>query len=340
MNQVDPAFPSDTQIRDVLAQIAGLRTLVVGDICLDRWCFYDPSLAEASRETGLPRVAVISYESTPGAGGTVSNNLVAMGVRDVAVLGVFGDDGPAYELRRALDSRNIESRYMVVSPETQTFTYTKYINVNTGEEDLPRTDFVNVNPWPAEVEAAVIEQLRVAAVEADVILVSDQAETDVGGVITSAVRKTLSEIARETPNKTIWVDSRMRPEHFRDVIVKINQEEAEMACDRLQLDRDFSLLRARTHSPLFLVTHGGDGVDLYSPSRADYVATARVEEPVDICGAGDSFSAGAAMALAATGDPVLAARFGNLVASITIMKRGTGTASPDEILDQAEINRR
>ncbi|MDP2998007.1 MAG: PfkB family carbohydrate kinase, partial [Bryobacterales bacterium] len=55
-----------------------------------------------------------------------------------------------------------------------------------------------------------------------------------------------------------------------------------------------------------------------------------------ICGAGDSFSAGAAMALAAGGSPAQAARFGNLVASITIMKKGTGTASPDEVLQANE----
>jgi sugar/nucleoside kinase (ribokinase family) len=57
-----------------------------------------------------------------------------------------------------------------------------------------------------------------------------------------------------------------------------------------------------------------------------------VGKPVDICGAGDSFSAGAAVALAVTGSPLEAARFGNLVASITIMKKGTGTASPEELM--------
>jgi sugar/nucleoside kinase (ribokinase family) len=57
--------------------------------------------------------------------------------------------------------------------------------------------------------------------------------------------------------------------------------------------------------------------------------------PVDICGAGDSFSAGAAMALAVTRSPGEAVRFGNLVASVTIMKKGTGTASPAEVLAAA-----
>jgi len=42
------------------------------------------------------------------------------------------------------------------------------------------------------------------------------------------------------------------------------------------------------------------------------------------------------MALAVTGDPVAAARVGNLAASVTIMKRGTGTASAEEILAAEE----
>jgi bifunctional ADP-heptose synthase (sugar kinase/adenylyltransferase) len=41
------------------------------------------------------------------------------------------------------------------------------------------------------------------------------------------------------------------------------------------------------------------------------------------------------MALAAGGSPIEAARFANLVASVTIMKKGTGTASPAEVLAAA-----
>jgi len=41
------------------------------------------------------------------------------------------------------------------------------------------------------------------------------------------------------------------------------------------------------------------------------------------------------MALAVTRSPVESARFGNLVASITIMKKGTGTASAEELREAA-----
>ena len=39
------------------------------------------ALADPSRETGIPRIAVVSTEVTPGAAGTVANNVAALGAR-------------------------------------------------------------------------------------------------------------------------------------------------------------------------------------------------------------------------------------------------------------------
>ena len=64
-------------------------------IAAQRWPVkvrYDPALADVSDETGIPRVAVVSTGVTPG-GGTVANNLEALGAGRVAVLGVVGHDG-------------------------------------------------------------------------------------------------------------------------------------------------------------------------------------------------------------------------------------------------------
>lgn len=84
-----------------------------------------------------------------------------------------------------------------------------------------------------------------------------------------------------------------------------------------------------------MVTDGPNGVLVVEPGQNIFCRTKPISQPVDICGAGDSFSAGAALALAVTRSPVEAAHFGNLVASVTIMKPGTGTASPAEVLEAA-----
>jgi rfaE bifunctional protein kinase chain/domain len=315
---------------ELLAAFRSLRVLVVGDVCLDRWCTYDPALADPSRETGIPRVGVVATEVTPGAAGTIANNLAALGAGRIDVLGMIGDDGFGYELRRALEARGISADLLVEAPDVPTFTYTKLINSVTGEEDLPRIDFVYTRPLPETVEREIVGHLRDARY--DVVLVSDQAETDQGGVVTAAVRAEIERIAREQAETVVWVDSRMRGELFRGVVVKPNHHEAEAASRRLLGAVDYEEWRRRTELRALIVTYGADGALVVDADGRLCVAAKRVERPVDICGAGDSFSAAAAMALKVTGDATQAAEFGNRVAGITIMKKGTGTASPAEVL--------
>jgi rfaE bifunctional protein kinase chain/domain len=318
-------------VSGILNTLPRLSVLVVGDICLDRWCTYDPALSEPSRETGIPRIAVVSRETTPGAAGTVASNLASLGVGQVTVLGAIGVDGHGFELIQALESRNIDSSHLIQDRDIPTFTYTKLLNQKTGIEDLPRVDHVLARPLPPSVESAVLAKFAQLAPEADVIIISDQAETETGGIVTAALRHLLTSIAIEYPEKVIWVDSRKRGEHYRHVLVKMNEQEAQECCDRLGYKSYGELRRHIQHNQL-IVTHGGQGALIYTESGSVLVPTRRVENPVDICGAGDSFNAGASTALALTADPETAVRFGNLIASITVMKRGTGTASPEEVL--------
>jgi len=317
---------------EILEKIPALRVLVVGDICLDRWCWYDPALALASAETGIPRVGVVRTEVTPGAGGTVANNLAAIGAGSVSVLGVVGVDGFAWELRQALAARGVDGSLLLEVPELQTFTYTKLINVASDAEDLPRVDFVVTRALSEEVEMQLVRRFLDNAERFDVILVSDQAETSAGGVVTAALRGAIESTAAANPEKVVWVDSRARAELFQGVIVKPNLKEATEASERALGRTDFPALRSHCKAPILMVTFGGDGVRIYDADGERWVKTEPVAEPVDICGAGDSFSAGAACAYAVTRDAAAAAQFGNKVASITIMKKGTGTASPAELL--------
>jgi rfaE bifunctional protein kinase chain/domain len=328
---------------EVLAQFPKLSALVVGDICLDRWCTYDPEASEPSRETGIPRIGVTLTEVTPGAGGTVANNLAALGAGRVAVLGAIGQDGFGMELSHALAARGISSELCVPTSAIQTFTYTKVINATTGIEDQPRLDFINTAPLPPDAERQILHNLRTAVDSFDVVLIADQAETSQGGVVTPAVRDLIAELARQYPERIFWADSRARIHRFRNVILKPNRQEAENACRELFGQADFPALLRHTQAPLMFVTDGPGAVRIVDEGvgrrkRLPYqtlVKAQPVAHPVDICGAGDSFSAAASLALRVTGSPAEAARFGNLVASITIMKKGTGTASPQEVLTHA-----
>ena len=322
-------------VSEILEKIRAVKVLIVGDLCLDRWCRYDPALAVLSRETGIPRTAVVSTEVTPGAAGTIANNLRALGV-DVSIATAIGTDGFGYELEQALRRNGISAEFVHRAAGLATFTYTKLINCNTGVEDLARVDFIQASDLATSIEHAVIARIEAAWVSADVVIVSDQAETQTGGIVTPKVREWICARAAGDPEKIVWVDSRVRTEHFHNVILKPNRDEAEASSMRGLGRIDFPAFREYLQAPLLIVTRGGEGASVYSAGGGSLdVAGMRIGNPVDICGAGDSFSAGAAVALRVTGSPEQAVRFGNLVASITIMKPGTGTASPQEVLLKA-----
>ncbi len=319
-------------VTEILEGIKQQRALVVGDICLDRWCTYDPATAEPSAETGIPRLGIVASEVTPGGGGTVANNLAALKPAKVAVLGVRGDDGFGFELDRALTERGIDASLMVRVRNWQTFTYTKLLNSRNGVEDQPRVDFINTQPLPVDAERAILANLSTAVDQFDAVLVADQAETSAGGVVTPAVRESLIALAEKHPEKVFLADSRRRVHLFRRIMIKPNHSEAEAACKALLGTVDFKRLRESLQAPALFLTHGPQGALVLEAGKETWSQARPVEKPVDICGAGDSFAAGTALTMAVTHDPVEAASFGNLVASITVTKKGTGTASPGEIL--------
>lgn len=320
----------------LMSSFKNASVLVVGDICLDRWCQYDPRAGQVSVETGIPRIGVIRTDVTPGAGGTVANNLATLGAGKVAVLGAIGQDGFGFELERALAKRRIDYKQLVASPDIQTFTYSKVINTDTGVEDRPRFDFINNRPLPDDVEDQLIVNFSTVYSQYDIIFVSDQAETNQGGVVTDAFREVISEVAEREDSKLVIADSRRRIHKFRGVIAKPNAHEADAASRELFGRIDYQKLRGTIGPRPMAVTQAEQGVLLVRDGKEKLIPAIAVGDLVDACGAGDSFGAGMALALHAGADYEDAARFGVMVSSVTVMKSGTGTANPGEVLAAAD----
>ena len=319
----------------LVEKFKGIRVLVAGDICLDRWCRYDPGESDPSRETGIPRLGIVRSEVTPGAGGTVANNLTALGAGRVAVLGAIGQDGFGFELQQALAARNIDYRLLVASAEIQTFTYSKLINTNSGKEDKPRIDFINNRPLPSVVEDQLIVNFHSAFQDFDVIVVSDQSETEHGGVVSTVFREIIAGVAERYPGKIVLADSRTRIERFRSVMAKANHQEAITACKKLFGRIDYPRLRKTIGGAPLIVTRGAKGALLFDDGHRRTIPAVPPARIVDDCGAGDSFTAGLVLALKASGDLGLAAEFASVVASVTIEKPGTGAATAQEVVPRA-----
>src|SRR5687768_7942459 len=120
------AMLTDRTLEHVLARIPSLTVGVVGDLFLDRYLDLDATLTEPSLETGLDAYQVVRVRSSPGAAGTVINNLVALGVGRVCPVAVLGDDGEGHELRQALRRLGtVAHDWLFCDPGRRTPTYTK-----------------------------------------------------------------------------------------------------------------------------------------------------------------------------------------------------------------------
>ena len=219
----------------------------------------------------------------------MTGGLAALGAGQVEVIGVRGDDGFGFELEQALTVRGIAADRMVKARNWQTFTYTKLLNSQTGDEDQPRVDFISTRPLPADAEQTLIENIMHAVPLFDAILIADQAETSAGGVVTPAVRDSIISLAAKYPQKVFLADSRKRVHLFRKVTLKPHRDEAEAASQSLFGKVDFPALRRHLEAKVLIVTHGPKGALVLQDGDEAWAETRPVENPVDICGAGDSF---------------------------------------------------
>lgn len=326
-------------VERVLAAAPGLTVGLLGDLFLDRYLDIDPARDEPSVETGRTAYQVVGVRSYPGALGTVLNNLAALGVGRIVPVAAVGDDGEGYELRQALRRiPAVDATHVLPVPDRRTPTYTKPMY---GGTELNRLDIKNRTPTPPAAEADILARLDAVWPTVDALIVLDQVSEEDCGVVTARVRARLAELGARDPAKFVLADSRERIGAFRNVSIKPNEREVDglmgLAGDigeGLEILTDALVAVGRT----VFVTHGAEGIGVYRfDAIIDTVFPTTVPAypvtgPIDICGAGDSCSAGITTAVAAGLTHEQAAAFGNLVASITIQQIGvTGTATPEQV---------
>lgn len=323
------------RFEQLTARYSGLRIAVIGDVCLDRYLEIDPERSEISVETGLPVHNVINVRSQAGAAGTIVNNLVALGVARISVVGFCGKDGEGYELLHALKKlRGVHLEHFVETPNRRTFTYTKPMLAG---RELSRLDLKNWTPTPHDVEKKIAGAVRALADEVDAFIVMDQVDLAETGVVTAVVRETIGEIARAKPTLPILADSRRSLRDWPPVTMKMNGKELGLLlrrdlADLAQVPAAAATLARQNGRPVFvtLAEHGMVGA---TPESTTHRATALpIRGEIDIVGAGDAVSANLAAALAAGAEVPEALELANAAASIVIHQLGTtGVATVEEL---------
>lgn len=335
-------FSTEAELAALLDHARSLRIAVAGDFFLDRYLEIDAACAEISIETGLEAHQVTAIRNSPGAAGTVLNNLVALGVGTVAAVGAVGEDGQGFDLRRELEARGADVSGLIATLDRFTPTYTKPMlrSADGALRELSRLDIKNRIPASPALMARICDAVWAEMNRCDGLALVDQVTEPGCGVIEDAVRDLLARRDRDSGPKAILADSRARIGDFRGVSIKPNVAEALRAVGKPSTDdpSDAALaalaaeLAARAEGRAFL-TCGPRGIWVAENGGVERVEGIPVSGPIDAVGAGDSASAGIIVALAAGASAVQAAALGVLVASITVQQIGTtGTATPEQVL--------
>ncbi|MDF2532385.1 MAG: PfkB domain protein [Clostridia bacterium] len=315
---------------------------VFGDFCLDKYLYIDAARDELSVETGLTAFQVIQKKLYAGAAGTITNNLCKLGA-EVYCVGILGDDGDGYELERCLKGVGAETRFMVRTDERSTCTYEKPIRCQDGSEsEINRLDIRNFSKTPMIVQEKLIDNLESAIRVSQAVIICDQYDEEDFAAVTAYMRGTLERMAKQYSEVLFYADSRRYVDKFQNCIIKCNQKEIAriFKVNSETIDSNMALeyakrLYIRNKKPVF-VTLGEQGSIVFD-GYPHKIPAFRVDEPMDIVGAGDAYNAAAVFALTKGASFEGAALIGNAASSIVIKQINvTGTAKLSDIITQLD----
>lgn len=310
------------------------RVVVLGDFVADEFIHGD--IARVSREAPVLILEQTRIDCVPGGGGNAVANLRAFGARPIPV-GIVGRDETGRSMialfrRMGVTTSGIgrESGY-----ETPTKSRILAGGVHTRRQQIVRVDRGARHGDISRTSAArLATRLAREIPKASGVLIADYGY---GAATPSLVRS-----ARTLLNgKIVTVDSRGRVGAFRRMAgCTPNQEELEhavglatsMADDRNVVAAGTALLKATANRSV-LVTRGAKGMVLIRhDARPFSVPPFGSGEVADVTGAGDTVIATYTLALLVGGSPEEAAVLANMAAGIAVMKYGTATVSPEELI--------
>jgi rfaE bifunctional protein kinase chain/domain len=323
-------------LKEVLEKIRSVKIAVVGDYCLDAYWFVDESKSEISIETGKPTEPVCRQKYSLGGAGNVANNLAALEIKEIKAFGVIGKDPFGAEMISIMNQTGINTENMLT--QDKEWATHVYIKPHVGENEQNRIDFGNFNYLSEETAERLIQNLEEEIIETDLVIINQQV---LSGIHTDYFRQKLVDIINLFAEKIFIADSRNYTDVYRGAYRKMNDTEAARLCEIYKGQGEVvsyqeviyaaEQLYERYRKPLF-ITRGSRGSVVTDDKGISEIGGMMIISRTDTVGAGDSYLAGAAAALAAGYSLETAGEIGTFTAGVTVQKLfQTGTASPEEV---------
>ena len=311
-----------------LDSFSNIRTLVVGDVMLDRYWF--GSVDRISPEAPVPVLAVKSEESRAGGAANVAHNLLALGAQS-HLLSVVGDEDAGREIKRIIDQYGAKTS-LKIDASIKTIVKLRMVAQN---QQLLRADF---EEKPSEeILSQCLIDFENALSDVDVVIFSDYGK----GGLTHVAQ--MIELANKY-NIPVIVDPKGDDySRYKNAsLITPNMKEFEAVAGKVLSEEDFQekahQLRETLNLDSLLVTRSEKGMSLFTRDGEQVNSPATALEVYDVSGAGDTVIS--LMALASVSDFTNQQRLSlaNAVAGIVVGKLGTAVASIDEVINKLAEN--
>ncbi len=324
---------------DVVRGFPGLRVLVIGDAMLDTWLEGDA--VRLCKEAPVPIVREASTTHCAGGAANTAANLAALGA-EVNFVSLVGRDAAGDHLRQALGEAGIDDAGLVADGAVSTL---HKLRVIANGQYVVRFDEGNARQASQRSRTVLLRRIADMYARCDAVVVSDYCH----GTVCDQVIGTLIRL-RERAQKAIVVDSKeiARFSALQATMVTPNLEEAHRAADpEGSLDPPWALaaaseignrLRSLLHADQIAITMANEGVLLIGPSgEKTHLPCHPVERAGDV-GAGDTFTAATALALATGATAAQAVRIGIDSASIAVTRSRTSVVSYQDLLRRVSLD--
>jgi rfaE bifunctional protein kinase chain/domain len=326
------------RLKKIVEAFPNVTVTVVGDLVADEFVFGE--ISRVSREA--PVLILKHRERTvmPGGGANAINNLADLGV-NVLPVGVVGDDEAGRLLLKSFRHKRIPVSGVLKDKSYTTVTKTRILAgmTHTSRQQVVRIDREPETEPNRHLKRELILAARQYARASDALLISDYGYGAASPAILNAIRE-----RGRLDGLPVILDSRYRMLEYSGVVAATPNEPEVEAALGMRIGNDWPRLCAageqvmsRMNLQSLVITRGRDGMAAFAGKHKPVdIPIFGSDQVADVTGAGDTVIATFAAAFAAGASTEEAAHLANYAGGIVVMKRGTATASQQELLAALE----
>jgi len=318
---------------NIIKAFSSLNILVIGDAIMDGYMRGESE--RLSREAPVPIVEITEENYVGGGAANTASNLASLGAKTY-LLSVAGDDKEGEILKNLLIKSGVQTDFLFKQDKRKTLTKMRVVS---GSHLITRIDHGSVEQISPETEMKIIKVINSIYHKFDTVVVSDYGY----GVLTKSIidklkklkKNSLLPIIVDAKNliyyQDIGVDA-VKPNYIQAInllgISKAKNHQLRIP----QIKQYGQKLLNLIQSKIVAVTLDRDGALIFERDRPAYRTYAYPVPDSNSSGAGDTFTAVFAMALALHCPLATSAELASAAANLSVSEEGTSVCTKEKLI--------